>query len=149
MSRCFTTSPPPTNTARTEAIGWWTTKWASLCFKIQSKTIKYDHLKLKRDVTSVEWIQCDSSTLITDVSEIRLRCNHKIDMHCVSYMTCTLYLVSFYNCLHRKRTLYMKYMNMSQVQQLLKVNTLRQQLVIQITWWSPQRLFETILKAIL
>ena len=29
-----------------------------------------------------------------------------IDMQCVSYMTCTFELFSFYNCLHRKRTLY-------------------------------------------
>ena len=74
--------------------------------KFNQKPSNYGIEKLKRDVTSVEWIQCNSFSLITDVSEIRLRCNHKIDMQCVSYMTCTFDLVSFYICLHRKRTLY-------------------------------------------
>ena len=48
MSRCFTTLPPRTNTARTQAIGRWTKKWDSLCFKIQSKTIKLWHWEIKK-----------------------------------------------------------------------------------------------------
>ena len=52
-------------------------------FKIQSETIKYSNSKLKRDVTSVEWIQCNPFSFLTDLSDMKLLYSHRRYAMCI------------------------------------------------------------------
>ena len=85
--------------------------------KIQSsETIKYSNSKLKRDVTSVEWIQCNPFSFLTDLSDMKLPLfSSSIRNVYLTWRVPSISLVFLTPYLGNGHLMLLKYMNISHV----------------------------------